>query len=159
MPDGAAPFNRRVNRDREIVMKLMNIRTCCLAIILLVVPLTGSAAEDKEEVAKRAALEWLALVDATQYEASWKEAASLFKTKVGASDWEKAVAAARSPLGKVVDRLLISATYATSLPGAPDGEYVVLEFQSGFENKAQAVETVTPMLDAGQWRVSGYYIR
>ena len=43
--------------------------------------------------------------------------------------------------------------------GAPDGEYVVLQFQADFENKAQAVETITPMLDEGQWRVSGYYIR
>ena len=69
------------------------------------------------------------------------------------------MAAARSPLGNFVTRHLISATYATSLPGAPDGEYVVLQFQADFENKAQAVETITPMLDEGQWRVSGYYIR
>ena len=137
----------------------MNIRTCCLAIFLVVVPLVGSAAEEKEEAAKRVALEWLALVDAMQYETSWKEAASLFKAQVSASEWVKAVVAARSPLGDLVARHLISATYATSLPGAPDGEYVVLQFQTGFKNKAEAVETVTPMLDEGQWRVSGYYIR
>ena len=140
-------------------MKLMDIRTCSLAIFLVVVPLIGSADEGKEEVAKRAALEWLALVDAMQYEASWKEAASLFRAQVSTADWAKAVAAARSPLGDLVARHLMSATYATSLPGAPDGEYVVLQFQTGFENKAQAVETVTPMLDEGRWRVSGYYIR
>ena len=140
-------------------MELMNIRTCCLAILLVVVPLIGSAAEGKEEVARRAALEWLALVDAMQYDASWKEASSLFQAQVSSPDWVKAVAAARSPLGDFVTRHLISATYATSLPGAPDGEYVVLQFQADFENKAQAVETITPMLDEGQWRVSGYYIR
>ena len=140
-------------------MKLMNIRACWLAILLVVVPLVGSAAEDKEEAAKRAALEWLALVDAMQYEASWKEAALLFKAQISTSDWAKAVVAARSPLGGLVARDLMSATYATSLPGAPDGEYVVLQFQTRFENKAQAVETVTPMLDEGHWRVSGYYIR
>lgn len=137
----------------------MNIRRCWLAILLAVVPLAGSAAEGKEEAAKRAALEWLSLVDAMQYETSWKEAASLFKTQVSASDWAKAATAARSPLGDLVARHLISATFVTSLPGAPDGDYVVLQFQTGFENKAQAVETVTPMLDEGHWRVSGYYIR
>jgi len=140
-------------------MKLMNIRTCFLAVLLVVVPLTGSAAEEKEETAKRRALEWLALVDAMQYEASWKDAASLFKAQVRISDWVRAVAAARRPLGDLVARRLISATYATSLPGAPDGEYVVLQFQTRFENKARAVETVTPMVDEGHWRVSGYYIR
>jgi len=45
-------------------------------------------------------------------------------------------------------------------PGAPDGEYVVIQYDSSFENKTEAVETVTPMLDPdGVWRVSGYYIR
>jgi hypothetical protein len=46
------------------------------------------------------------------------------------------------------------------LPGAPDGQYVVIQFETSFENKHNAVETVTPMLEPnGQWRVSGYYIR
>ncbi|MEW6584469.1 MAG: DUF4019 domain-containing protein, partial [Nitrospirota bacterium] len=52
-----------------------------------------------------------------------------------------------------------SKKYATSLPGAPDGEYVVIEFETSFENKKSAVETVTPMMDSGKWRVSGYYIK
>ena len=31
---------------------------------------------------------------------------------------------------------------------------------AAFENKASAVETVTPMLDTdGIWRISGYYIK
>jgi len=140
-------------------MKFVNMRRHCLAFLLIVVSLTGLAAGGKEEAAKLAALEWLALVDAMQYEMSWKEAASLFKKQVNTHDWVSAVTAARSPLGNPVDRHLISAVYATSLPGAPDGEYVVLQFQSSFEHKAQAVETVTPMLDEGKWRVSGYYIR
>ena len=51
-------------------------------------------------------------------------------------------------------------TYKTSLPGAPDGEYVVMEFTTAFTNKKSAIETITPMLDEdGQWRVAGYYIR
>ena len=141
------------------MMNRTNIRTCFVVILLVVFPLIGSAAEGKEEEARRAALEWLALVDAKQYEASWMQAASFFRAQVSTSDWLKAVSAARSPLGEFVARDLISATYATNLPGAPDGEYVVLQFQTHFENKSQAVETVTPMLDDGQWRVSGYYIR
>ena len=142
-----------------VMMSRTNTRTYFLAVLLFVFPLLGSAAEGKEEEARRAALEWLALVDTMQYEASWKRAASLFRAQVSTSGWSKAVSAARSPLGEFVARDLISATYATSLPGAPSGEYVVLQFQTRFENKARAVETVTPMLDDGQWRVSGYYVR
>jgi len=37
---------------------------------------------------------------------------------------------------------------------------VVIQFDSSFEHKQTAVETVTPMLDTdGKWRVSGYFIK
>ena len=53
-----------------------------------------------------------------------------------------------------------SQIYATSLPGAPDGEYVVIQYKTSFVNKKDAIETITPMLDKdGKWRVSGYYIK
>jgi hypothetical protein len=46
------------------------------------------------------------------------------------------------------------------LPGAPDGEYVVIQFETSFENKKSAIETVTPMIEInGGWRVSGYFIK
>jgi hypothetical protein len=45
-------------------------------------------------------------------------------------------------------------------PGGPDGTYVVIRFETVFEKKSAAVETVTPMRDPdGVFRVSGYYIR
>jgi hypothetical protein len=66
----------------------------------------------------------------------------------------------RKPLGKTLSRKITSAKYTTTLPGAPDGEYVVIQYQTSFKNKLSAVETVTPMLDKnGDWRVSGYYIK
>ena len=41
-----------------------------------------------------------------------------------------------------------------------DGKYVVIQYDTVFEHKASAVETVTPMPDPdGVWRVSGYFIR
>jgi len=140
-------------------MKLTRFQSYGLVSLLVLAPIVGLIAEEKIKAAERAAVDWLALVDARQYDESWNEASTLFRSQVSTSDWLKAVAAARSPLGNVLTRSLLSATYATTLPGAPDGEYVVLQFQTAFENKAQAVETVTPMLDGGQWRVSGYYVR
>ena len=66
----------------------------------------------------------------------------------------------RKPLGKLKTRTLLSKTYATSLPGAPDGKYVVIQYTAVYENKTSAIETVTPMEDTdGTWRVSGYYIK
>jgi len=66
----------------------------------------------------------------------------------------------REPLGKVMNRGVIKKKYMTSVPGAPDGEYVVIQYSANFENKKNAIETVTPMKDTdGEWRVSGYYIK
>jgi hypothetical protein len=59
-----------------------------------------------------------------------------------------------------VTRKVKTKSYRTSLPGAPDGEYVVIQFDTSFVNKKAAVETVTPMMDKnGVWRASGYYIK
>ena len=44
--------------------------------------------------------------------------------------------------------------------GRPDGEYVVILYDTSFENKKSAVETVTQMIDKdGNWHVAGYYIK
>ena len=103
---------------------------------------------------------WLDLVDTEQYGASWDEAASYFRGVVPKEQWLSSMQAVRKPLGQKVSRSLKSQQYATSLPGAPDGEYVVIQFNTSFDHKASAVETVTPMKDQdGTWRVSGYYIR
>ena len=68
--------------------------------------------------------------------------------------------AVRTPLGSLISRQVKTQTYKTELPGAPDGEYVVIQFDTSFENKRSAIETVTPMRDKdGAWRVSGYFIR
>lgn len=113
---------------------------------------------DKEAIA--AAKVWLTLVDDGQYAASWNESAELFRSSIPKHRWVEAVGAVRDPIGEVKTRELKSATYATSLPGAPDGAYVVIQFRTTFENKKAAIETITPMRQTdGTWRVSGYYIR
>ena len=126
---------------------------------LILVSMSVYASDDKIRDADEAAGKWLALIDGRQYLDSWDQAASLFKQQVSADNWLQSISAARQPLGAMISRKLISATYATSLPGAPDGEYVVLQYQTTFKYKKSAVETVTPMLDNKRWRVSGYYVR
>jgi len=137
-------------------------RSACtwgLSVLLLVCAGPGLAGEPVKE-ATRVAEAWLALVDAGDYDKSWDQAAALFKQAVTREQWAGAAAAVRQPLGRKVSRKLKSAQYAETLPGAPDGQYVVIQFETVFAQKKQAVETVTPMRDAdGRWRVSGYYVK
>ena len=115
---------------------------------------------DKEKIAVAVAEKWLVMIDGGRYAESWKEAAEVFRSAVKQEQWEQSLQAVRKPLGALVSRKLVTKAYQTSLPGAPDGEYVVIQFQTSFQNKASAIETVTPMRDKdGKWRVSGYFIK
>jgi len=130
-----------------------------LMLLLAICPAVR-AQQRPEQLAQQSAESWLALVDSGKYAESWQEAAPVFKAAVTKEQWQSVLRGSRDPLGKMLSRKLKSATYTTTLPGAPDGEYVVIQYESGFEHKQSAVETVTPMLDKdGKWKVSGYYIK
>lgn len=131
-----------------------------LLVLLCLWPACAALAEEQTEPALKAAKAWLALVDEGEYGKSWEEAAPFFKQAVSRAQWESAVRAVREPLGKLESREMLGARFTTTLPGAPDGEYVVIQFKTRFARKAEAVETVTPMKDEkGAWRVSGYFVK
>jgi hypothetical protein len=131
-----------------------------LTLVVMVAFSLHAVAATREQAAQEAARQWLSIVDAGHYAESWQNAASAFKHAVSQQQWQDALTGVRTPLGDLEKRELKSATYATSLPGAPDGEYVVLVFDSSFAHKQAAVETVTMALEkSGEWRSSGYFIR
>ncbi len=142
-------------------LRLTGARVVSVGMLALVLAVLSAQAQEKPEtLAQQSAEAWLQLVDSGRYSESWNESASLFKAAVTTEQWDQMLHAARDPLGKLQSRKLRSATYTKSLPGAPDGEYVVIRYDSRFEHKQSAVETITPMLDKdGLWRVSGYYIK
>ena len=124
--------------------------------------LTGglAQAESPEKLAQAAAEMWLDSMDAGRYAQGWQEASNYFQGAVTEQAWITALNGVRSPLGQLISRKFQRAQYADSLPGAPDGRYVVMQFDSRFENKAAAVETVTFMQgEDGSWKAAGYYIK
>jgi hypothetical protein len=133
-----------------------------LVAVALALSVITAIAQDsnKEKTAVSAAEKWLSMVDEGKYSDSWQGAAEYLRNAISQEQWNRSLQAVRKPLGKIVSRQMKTATYRTSLPGAPDGEYVVIKFDTSFENKKAAIETVTPMMDQdGTWRVSGYYIK
>ena len=123
-------------------------------------PVAATAPGSNEQTAQAAAQTWLAGIDAGKYGQSWTDAAAPFKGAIDQPGWEKALTGVRTPLGRVQSRALKGAKYATSLPGAPDGEYVVVQYDTSFDAKRGAVETITMAKAAdGQWRAAGYFIR
>jgi hypothetical protein len=164
---GGAPAHARtaahpatLGQRKEKIYMIHRISVLILMLLLFSIGLAVAGDSEKEKIALNSAEKWLGIVDAGKYAESWKEAAGLFRNAVKQEQWEQSLQAVRKPLGKLVLRKIGTKAYRTSLPGAPDGEYVVNQFESSFEKKKSAVETVTLMLEKdGKWRVSGYYIK
>jgi len=130
-----------------------------LALCMAICPALQAQTPDNAAV-QTAAQAWLQQLDSGDPLGSWQAAAAPFKAAVSATQWQQATQAVRSPLGALKSRKDKSTQYTRSLPGAPDGQYAVLQFDTAFENKAQTVETLTAVLEADAvWRVTGYFIR
>ena len=129
--------------------------------LVLAVGVASGLAQDEAEVEARAsANRWLALQDGHQYDETWKQADELLRAAVSQDEWSRKWSVTRGPLGQVKSRGVRSAEYTTAMPGAPEGEDVVAEFDTVFENDQTAVENMVMKKQSdGSWRVAGYRIR
>ena len=125
----------------------------------LITTFISCKSKQENQEAIDAAKSWLSLIDSGNYAESWDNAASFFKKTMPKEKWEKTLSGLLPSYGKIIERVLISSKYYTELPGAPPGEYVVIQFKTFFESKRGSIETVTPMKDEGKWKVSGYFIK
>ena len=133
------------------------------AIAYLIRPVTAEttpAMTDADKAVTASAQAWLSLIDDGNYSKSWNEASVIVQGAVTETAWENLMTAFRKPLGNLISRKLKSAQSMTEMPGAPDGKYVVMQFDTSFEAKKTTIETVTFMQGKdGQWRAAGYYIK
>jgi hypothetical protein len=114
----------------------------------------------EQTAAVMAAQKWLAGIDAGNYADSWTDAAEFFQGAITQDKWVSALKSVHAPLGKMEIRTVDSAVTETEMPGAPDGRYVVMQFETAFAGMNPATETVTFVLEKdGQWKADGYYIK
>lgn len=135
-----------------------------LAVLLLLALWTRPARSQSSDtsatgLAAAAALSWLAIVDQGDYETSWDRAAPAFQQALTKADWVTAVSAARVPFEPFGARTLINADYHESLPDAPPGPYVIVQYRTEVSQGRRVIETVVPMRTANGWLVSGYFVR
>lgn len=116
--------------------------------------------KEKAEAAATAVEAFLQRVDSDKFAESWQISASILKGKVPEQLWADQLGKIRAASGPLVERTEESMTYSTSAKDSPEGEYIVVTFDTSFERKKDASEIVTVMLDTdGVWRVAGYFIR
>jgi len=131
------------------------LRALLLSAALLMLTATAQASV---QAAEEAALAWLAKIDNSEYEQAWEAASPLLRTPLSATMLERTVALSRKDFGSVQSRRRVRVSQYTSMPGAQRGDFKVVTFQTQFANRPRVVEVVTPHLENGTWRVSGYYI-
>jgi Protein of unknown function (DUF4019) len=136
---------------------------CILGVLVLSLSLCGIAvhAEDTFAQGATAAAEtWLGHVDAGDYAGSWREASAYVQGAITEHAWVASLTRVRTPMGPLLSRQLKQVQHTQSMPGAPDGDYVVMQFDTRFEHKQAAVETVTFLQEKqGEWKAAGYYIK
>jgi hypothetical protein len=131
-----------------------------LAALLTLIFAVAAAEVPPPEAGVAAASAWLKLVDHRKYAQSWKDASSFFRSEITEDHWDDRINEVRTPLGPLVSRKLAITEPTMSLPGSPDGHYLVLQYQSSFAQKKVAIETIVMMLDQdGHYRTAGYFIR
>lgn len=155
----------------KVALQLGRLALVVLCAACLGVPATGCQKKEQSDEpapfdpqAEAKGLEvcenWLSMIDGEDWAGSWVEATDYFKRSATKEAWRDRLNAARTPLGALKNRSLRANRYTTTLPGAPDGEYVHIEYDSVFENREDIIETIILAKDKkGTWRVSGYFLR
>ncbi|MEY2483105.1 MAG: hypothetical protein QOK24_1633 [Verrucomicrobiota bacterium] len=110
----------------------------------------------REKEARAAALEWLVLIDAADYQQAYESEPARLRAAATQGQFIRSMEGRRAPFGKVLSRSFIGAAFTRKLTGSPDGRYESILFRTSFENKKLAAERVILSQEAGQWRVVDY---
>ena len=132
--------------------------------VSLLAAASGLAAAQEDELAATPALAaaeiWLTLLDEGRYGQAWDRAVPMMQERIPRTQWETGLATTRQTFGIVLRRKLRQANLTRILPGAPEGDYFILQYDTVFEGRPLTTEVVTAMKDRdGVWRVSGYELR
>ena len=114
----------------------------------------SSRASETDAVLETAARDWLELVDASDWQASYDAAGQAFQEPNTVATWRDASEMARIPLGDVATRKLAGVQFLN----APPGGYQVVRFRTDFANRNGVTEHVTLEKEGDVWKVVGYFL-
>jgi hypothetical protein len=114
--------------------------------------------DDKDTI--EAGQKWLALIDAEKADVAWDVASKQLQSVVKRDKFAAEMRQVRKPLGKLESRTAVKFARSHELPGAPAGDYAIIEFDAKFTNgKHLAEQLIWALEDRDVWRVAGYYYR
>ena len=105
----------------------------------------------------KAVTAWLVLVDAGKYHLCWDGAAKLIK-RLGRDQFPSMLKQTARTVGKKQKRTLKSAELKLNIRGMPPGKYLVIHYETDFENKKNGAEKVTAVFEDNAWKIAGYRV-
>ena len=135
-------------------------RFAFIALVLIAanfLPVSDSAAQLRRPdtgSAQSAADQWKDLVDAGTWDQAWDSAGPAFKSMITREYW-RGLMAGRAVHGHVMATRLQGSS-PVALPGFPDGQYWVFQYQVEFRNGSTGSDMVAVRLEAGRWRIASY---
>ncbi len=107
----------------------------------------------------QAAKDYVNELDKGGFGQSWTKGDQLFQHTITQQEWEKALKDNRNKLGKVNSRTLKRQIPAWDPKGLPKGVYMVVEYNTSFENAPNSGELLTLRRGTDdKWRVLTYQV-
>jgi hypothetical protein len=117
---------------------------------------TISDDQDTIEAGKK----WLQLLDAGKPGAAWDVASNQLQSGVPRDKFIAEMRRVRQPLGKLSSRTPVKFARAHDLPGAPSGDYAIIEYDAEYANgKRLSEQLIWAIAEGDIWRVAGYFYR
>jgi len=120
-----------------------------------VLPVLASE-EDKIDGAVGASKDWVAQIDAGQYDDSYTAGSGALHEKVAQDRWGLILKTLRTSWGSVINRTQVSHIYKPNGFEGSEGEYMVITYDTSFKTLGPATEIVVLKWEDGKWRGAGY---
>ena len=139
-------------------MKRLFATTLLVLLSLGISSNTGSA-ESFPSQALLTAEQFVSIVDNEDFSAAYRQASEILRIINSEQEWTAEQRRHQQVLGRVLERQLIAVRARDAHAGFPDGNYLIVCFESRTEFKQKAIEVVLVGQLGEDWRVCKYSIR
>jgi hypothetical protein len=130
-----------------------------LLLALLLGLSTTVSAEFPSSTALAKAESFVVILDNRNYGEAYLQSSDLLKLRTPQKEWIEQQKTAFHLLGDVQKRQLMAVKARDIYPGLPDGNYLIVCFETRTAHKARAIEVVLLREEETDWRVCNYSIR
>lgn len=129
-----------------------------LLILLTLISLPAWAAPTGEQQALASAGSFLKLVDARQYPKAYLSFSKFAQKAATQETFINAMRTVQGQIGNQTSRKVLAKNFVHEIPGAPKGDYWIIDYDTNFSKKGPSVERVTTMLEGKSWKIGGYLL-